>query len=82
MEPRLETLQTVRPLLRPSEVAAALQVSVRTVYGLIARGVLRACRIGLASGTIRVHPEDLDTYVIQLRAVERRPPGTPLAGGD
>lgn len=54
-------------LLRPEEVAEALRVSVRTVYNIVRRGDLTACRIGLGDGRIRVHPDDLAAYVKRLR---------------
>lgn len=62
----LETAEDVR-LLRPEEVAEVLRVSVRTVYNVVRRGDLTACRIGLGDGRIRIHPEDLAAYVTQLR---------------
>ena len=66
-------------LLRPAEVAGALQVSRRLVYALIARGHLKPCRIG---GTIRVHPQDLANYVASLRGVSPRQLDTqPVANG-
>lgn len=65
-------------LLRPADVAAQLQVSVRTIYALVATGHLRSCRIGLRSGAIRVHPQDLADYVARLR----QSPGVPPVAGD
>ena len=67
-------------LLRPAEVAARLQVSVRTVYALVASGHLRPCRVGLRKGAIRVHPLDLADYVAGLRQQACRPPDVPLSG--
>jgi putative molybdopterin biosynthesis protein len=46
--------------LTPTQVAAALQVSRATVYGLISRGELRARRVGLQ---LRVSQADLDAFL-------------------
>jgi len=58
-------------LMRPNDVAVVLGVSKRTVYSIIARGDLPACRIGLGAGTIRIHPDDLASYLEQLRSPDR-----------
>jgi putative molybdopterin biosynthesis protein len=46
--------------LTPADVAAALQVSRATVYALLARGELRAKRVGLQ---LRILGADLDAYL-------------------
>jgi excisionase family DNA binding protein len=79
------TTETDR-LLRPREVAARLQVGLRTVYALIACKKLRAIRIGIGAGTIRIHEADFQTYVAALRGAplpppcERQPAGDPRGG--
>ncbi len=65
-------------LLKAGEVAAQLQISRRTVYNLITRGELAACRV---AGAIRIHPADLVDYVTRLRQASRLPDGQPVAGG-
>lgn len=51
--------------LKVSEVADRLNLSIRHVYELIARGDLVGVRPG---GAIRVRSDDLDTYERHLRA--------------
>ena len=46
--------------LTPAEVAARLRVSRATVYALIERGKIVACRVGLA---LRVAPEELEAFL-------------------
>jgi excisionase family DNA binding protein len=64
-------------LLRPREVADVLQVSVRSVYSLVAAGRLRACRVGIGMGTIRVHPVDLARFISDLRGTSHARPEQP-----
>ena len=45
------------------EVAAALGVSVQTVYLLCAKKRLRHIRVGVGRGTIRVPPSALQEYI-------------------
>ena len=73
-------MSAVSQLLRPKEVATLLQVSARTVYALVASGQLRACRVGVRNGAIRVHAQDLADYVTRLRQQTcRSPDGPPVA---
>ena len=67
-------------LLRPREVAARLQVGVRTVYALVASQRLRAVRVGIGAGTIRIHEADLHAYLSALRGLAPQPPSAPLPG--
>ena len=53
-------------LLRIPQVAEGLGVSARTVRRLIARHELVACRLGRS---VRVHPDDLATYVDRKRGL-------------
>ena len=53
-------------LLTMKEVAGRLRVSDRTVYAVIRRGELRACRVGRAS--VRVTPAELDRYIASRMA--------------
>ena len=60
--------------MRVKEVAARLEVSPATVYGLIAVGKLRCSRVGLGRGVIRISEEQLADY---LRASEPVPKQRP-----
>ena len=53
-------LQAEREWLTPAEVALKLQVSRATVYALIARGELRATRVGLS---LRIHAGPLAAFL-------------------
>ncbi len=50
-------------MLTVKQVAARLQISLSSVYELIARGQLPAFRLGPRRGAIRVRPEDLASYL-------------------
>jgi excisionase family DNA binding protein len=52
------------------DVAARLQVSTATIYGLLASGKLRHYRIGNGRGVMRISEEHLAEY---LRGAEPRP---------
>ena len=52
------------------QAAVRLEVSVSTVYGLIAAGKLRCSRVGLGRGVIRISDEQLSGY---LKAAEPGP---------
>lgn len=67
------------------QVAADLAVSETTVYALCASGEIRARRIGLKRGTIRIEPADLEDYkarsvVVPLPTAERRRVARPSHG--
>lgn len=55
--------------MRVPDAAKQLDVSVSTVYGLVASGRLRCHRVGLGRGSIRITPEHLAEY---LAGTERR----------
>jgi excisionase family DNA binding protein len=58
---RSDRTTTVKePLLRPSEVAAALAVSRDTVYALVERGELAAVRVG---GQFRFRRADVEALM-------------------
>lgn len=59
------------PLLKRADAARFLNVSIRTVDELLARGELPACRVG---GSIRFREETLSRYVegLESRIVPRR----------
>src|SRR5919108_147993 len=59
-----ERRQPFSRLLLIDQVAEALGVSMKTVYRLIARRELVACRLGRS---VRVHPDDLTDYVDRQR---------------
>lgn len=61
--------------LTVKDTAARLNVSPRVVYDLVATGQLRCQRVGVGRGTIRIAPEDLETYLKSKRAT----PGWPFS---
>lgn len=66
------------PLLKKPEAADFLGVSVRTLEGMIKRGVLPAYKIGPKS--VRLRREDLDEYLAGHRAapvIEKAAPVRP-----
>ncbi len=51
-------------LLKPSQVAGQLQMSVFSVYRMIARGDLPAVRLGTsARAPLRVDPDELERFL-------------------
>ena len=58
------------PLLKPSEVATVLNVTVSQVYTLMRSGELPALKIG-RKGVWRVSRETLDAYLVGLEAEAR-----------
>jgi len=56
------------PLLTTSQVAEYMQVSVRTVKGLLSEGRIAYVKIGRAT---RIHIEDLEHFVAQNRRKHR-----------
>ncbi len=54
-------------LLKPSEVAVSLRVTVRTVQRLIKRGDLPAVKVG---ERFRIRKDDLDAYLQRQRPSE------------
>jgi excisionase family DNA binding protein len=64
-----ETLTTVKPvkfakgdLLRPSEVAAYFGMSVKTIYGWVAEGKIKAVKVG-PDGAIRITKEGVESMI-------------------
>ena len=55
--------------MRVREAAERLEVSVATVYAMVARGKLRCSRVGAGRGVIRISDEQLEEY---LKAAEPR----------
>ena len=49
--------------MRVREVAERLEVSVATVYALVASGKLKCYRVGMGRGCIRVSAEQLAEYL-------------------
>lgn len=71
--------------LTVKQAAKILGVSETTVYALCAAGEIRARRVGLKRGTIRIDAADLEDYrnravLIQLPSVERRSSPRPSHG--
>jgi excisionase family DNA binding protein len=56
------------------QAAQRLEVSVATVYGLIAGGKLRCNRIGLGRGVIRVSDDQLSDYLRRAEPTVKPPP--------
>ena len=63
-------------LLTVNEVAERLGISVSLVYQMVESGKLTVLRIGNGRGTIRFHPEDLESYLNTCR-VQATQPETP-----
>ena len=61
--------------LTVKDTAERLNVSARVVYDLVERGLLRCQRVGVGRGTIRIAPEDLESYLRSKRAT----PGWPFS---
>jgi excisionase family DNA binding protein len=57
------------------QAAARLEVSVSTVYGLIAAGKLRCYRIGNGRGTIRIDGNQIESF---LSGAESKPRPEPI----
>lgn len=66
----MEGIQDRTRALRVEEVAERLQVEVRTVYGLIRRGELKARKIGRM---YRVPLEALDNYLMDREEYDQEP---------
>jgi excisionase family DNA binding protein len=60
--------------VRVKEVAARLEVSSATVYGLVAAGKLRCVRVGLGRGVIRISEEQLAEYQRQAEPMVKPTP--------
>jgi excisionase family DNA binding protein len=61
------------PLLRPSQVAEACQLSTRTVVRAIERGELRASKLAMRGGW-RILPLDVDAWLLARSNRRRDPP--------
>ena len=49
--------------MKVKEAAARLEVSVTTIYALVAAGKLRCYRVGVGRGCIRIAPEHIAEYL-------------------
>ena len=54
--------------MRVKDAAVKLEVSIATVYSLVAAGRLRCCRVGMGRGAIRISEEQMAEY---LKGAER-----------
>ena len=63
-------------MLTPKAVAERLGVSQATIYGLIAAGKLKHCRIGLKRGVIRVSETHLEEFLSGAEPVHKEPPAS------
>lgn len=55
---------STKPLMTPADVAVRLNVKLRTAYDMLAPGgVLHHLRIELGHKTIRIRPDDLETFI-------------------
>lgn len=61
-------------LYRVKDVAAALDVSVATIYRAVESGALRAVRLGTGAGAVRISEEAIAAYMADCEqaAVTRR----------
>ena len=66
--------------MRVREAAERLEVSVSTVYAMVARGKLRCSRVGVGRGVIRISEDQLAEYLRANEPSEAQPPSnrTPL----
>ena len=55
-------------MLTVKETAQRLNVSIATVYALVAANKLRCHRIGIGRGVIRVDPTDIDDFLESTRS--------------
>lgn len=62
---------------RVKDVAAALDVSVATIYRAVESGALRAVRLGTGSGTVRIPEEAIAAWLAECEeaAATRRTTG-------
>lgn len=63
-------------MLKITEVAKRLRISLACAYGLVESGKLACYRIGVGRGTIRVSEEQLQEF---LGSVEQEPTDPPVA---
>ena len=59
----------------PESAAAALRVSVTTVYNEIRRGRLQCSRVGPSGGRIRITDEQISDYLASCQSTPRRRAG-------
>jgi excisionase family DNA binding protein len=57
--------------------AERLEVSPSTIYGLVAAGKLKCCRVGLRRGVIRISEEQLAAFMTGAEPVVIKPPAPP-----
>jgi excisionase family DNA binding protein len=60
-----------RHLLKVKDAAALMNINTRVLYDWIRKKKFRA--IKFESGTLRIHPDDLDLYHQEISAVEFKP---------
>jgi excisionase family DNA binding protein len=60
-------------LLTAEQAAQRLNISVKTVYQLVAKGLLPCVRPSPGGRTIRIHEEDLSAYLAACRRDQCRP---------
>ena len=58
---------TTMMMLKPTDLAERLNVSLSTIYGLIESGKIACHRIGLGRGAVRVSEHDLTAYLESCR---------------
>lgn len=63
--------------MRVGEAAKRLDVSKSTVYGLIAAGKLKCCRVGLGRGAIRIMDAHLAEFLSGAEPVVAPPVSAP-----
>ena len=61
--------------------ADRLQISLSTVYALVSQGALRAHRIGLGRGSIRIAEEELQLYLDSCKQATKKRDPRPRAPG-
>ena len=60
--------------MRVKEAATRLDVSVSTIYGMIAAGKLKCCRMGIRRGVIRITEDHLAAFLSGSEPADFKPP--------
>jgi excisionase family DNA binding protein len=78
LDRQLRQAEKVPALLTLDEVAKLLRVSRRTVYRIVAAGLLQTVQVGVV---MRVHPDNMDDFFRRQRRLPDAPAEAPGVGG-
>lgn len=67
-EARQTEKHSERVLLTVRDVARALQISIASVYAIVAEGKIACHRVGTGRGSIRIEERDLEEYLCSCRS--------------